>query len=231
MQSIIGLFDMNTVIGTVWGYKLSALELAGVLTGLICVWFTARENILCWPFGIANSICFFIMFYQLRLYSDMFLQVYFFITCVYGWWKWANPPSRAEANQKNELRISRMGKKNFAIAVGVTFLGAAAFGTLIKNIHIFWPSLFPVKAAFPYADSVVAVGSITAQLIMAWKKLENWIIWISIDVLATGIYFMKGINLVAIEYIVFAGIASYGLLGWKKELANYAHLAVKEAEE
>jgi len=218
---IAGLFDLNVTALTLLGYKLSYLELVGTLSGLACVWLTARENVWCWPVGIVNIAFFFVMFYQLRLYSDMFLQVYFLATSVYGWWKWTHPRTPEEANKRNELRISMIAAPSLLALLAVCAVSIAAFGALISNVHVLLPGLFPERAAFPYADSVVAVLSVAAQFIMARKKLECWLFWMAVDALALGIYFLKGVNLVAVEYFVFGCIALYGFLGWRKEHHSY----------
>jgi len=222
MDFVLGLFDLDVTLVTLLGYKLSYLELTGTVSGLACVWLTARENIWCWPVGIVNIACFFVMFFQLRLYSDMFLQVYFLATSVYGWWKWGHPRSPEEANRRNELRISLLKMKILLLLLAACLAASIGFGLFIKNIHTMLPSLFPERAAFPFADSVVAVLSVAAQFIMARKKLECWLFWIAVDALALVIYFLKGVNLVAIEYFVFGCIALYGFLGWKKEYRGYS---------
>lgn len=226
MEIITILYDMNTTLVTVLGYKLSVLEFAGTASGFACVWLTSREKILCWPVGIVNAIFFFLMFYQIRLYSDMFLQIYFFATSIYGWWKWTHPGSPEMANEKNELKITRLTGREFLITAAVIAVASLIMGALMASIHTLLPAYFPERAAYPYADSVVATASVVTQLVMARKKLECWVLWFFIDVLAVWIYLMKGINFVALEYGIFACIAVYGFLGWRRERAGYG-----EAEE
>lgn len=214
------LFDINHTLFTAWGYKVSPLELLGTSTGLACVWLTAREKVLCWPVGIANIVFFFVLFYQHRLYSDMFLQVYFLATSLYGWWKWTHP-APAEENRRHELRITRLRAGRLALIAAGCAIAVAALGTLVGRLHAIVPTVFPEPAAFPYADTAVAVASVAAQFIMARKKIECWLFWIGVDILATAIYFLKGINLLAIEYAVFGCIALYGFLGWRREMRSY----------
>lgn len=221
MGLVSRLFDLRFVLVEILGYRISYLEFLGTATGLACVWLTARERVWCWPVGMANAAFFFVMFFQLRLYSDMLLQVYYFATSVYGWWRWTHPRTPEEANQRRELRISVLPPAKLAALLAVCAVSTAAFGVFINNVHVLLPSLFPERAAFPFADSAVAVMSVVAQFIMARKKLECWLLWISVDALATGIYLLKGVNLLALEYLVFMGIALYGFLGWRRELEGY----------
>jgi len=76
--------SIENICCTLLGYSLSYVELVGTVTGLVSVWLAARANILTWPVGIINVLAFFILFYQVRLYSDMALQVYFLATTIYG---------------------------------------------------------------------------------------------------------------------------------------------------
>jgi nicotinamide mononucleotide transporter len=161
------------------------------------------------------------MFFQLRLYSDMFLQVYYFATSVYGWWHWTHPRTPEEANRQHQLKISILKPGDRLLLLAACMAASVGFGLFIKNIHALLPTLFPERAAFPFADSVVAVLSVAAQFIMARKKLECWLFWIAVDALAVVIYFLKGVNLVAIEYFVFGCIAFYGFLGWSREFQSY----------
>ena len=80
--------SLNQTLVEVLGYPLSFLELFGTLTGLVTVWLAARAHILTWPTGLINNLAFFLIFYQVQLYSDMLLQIYFFVISLYGWWYW-----------------------------------------------------------------------------------------------------------------------------------------------
>lgn len=213
--------DVSIPLITVWGYPLSGLELAGTLTGLACVWLTARERISCWPVGIINIVCFFFMFYQVHLYADMFLQVFFFVMSIYGWIKWANPRSPDEANSRNELRITSLAANRLAAVVAASAACGAAFGLLMSRLHLYIPALFPRPSAFPYLDSFIAVFSVTATILMAGKKLDCWYFWIFVDILAVFVYFLRGIKLVSLEYLVFGMLAAMGLFVWRREYAGY----------
>jgi nicotinamide mononucleotide transporter len=92
----------------------------------------------------------------------------------------------------------------------VTYL----FGSFAKNLHELFPTVFSLPSAFPYADSFVTVMSVAATFLMVEKKIECWILWIIVDVVATYLYFAKGIKFVGIEYLAFCFIAAFGLWGW-----------------
>lgn len=220
-EVISGFFDLKFVFVELLGYRLSYLEFLGTATGLACVWLTARESLWCWPLGMANAVFFFVMFHQLRLYPDMLLQVYYLATSAYGWWRWTHPLTPGEANRRRQLRISVLGSKGRVLLVAVCLASVISFGSFIGRVHLLLPRCFPEPAAFPFADSAVAVISVMAQFIMARKKLECWAMWMSVDALASTIYFLKGVNLLGLEYLIFLGIALYGFLGWGREYAGY----------
>lgn len=214
------LFDINYILITIWGYPLSLEELLGTLFGLWSVVLAAKGKVSNFPVGIINVIFFFAIFYQVQMYSDMLLQVYFFVISVYGWWKWLNPAPN-EAKDNLELKISvRNQKENLFLLMGIA-LGVVGMGTLVKNLNILLPAFFPQPAAFPYLDSFVAVASIAANYLLAKKKLESWVLWVVVDAFCTVLYYIKDIKLMSLEYLVFFFIASFGFYRWQKEYRSY----------
>jgi nicotinamide mononucleotide transporter len=206
------LFDIGNVAFSVLGYPVSYVELIGTLFGLISVRYASRANILTWPTGIINEVFLFILFFQVQLYADMFLQVYFFIVTIYGWYHW-----KTGTVEKKVTFLSVRGRLMWAMAA---VLGTVAFGYLFRNIHALLPAYFPTPAAYPFADSFVMVLSIIATVLLARKQIENWIFWITGDVVCVGLYFKKQIYFLSLEYLIFLGLASYGLYHWNKTLKH-----------
>ncbi|HPJ43635.1 MAG TPA: nicotinamide riboside transporter PnuC, partial [Spirochaetota bacterium] len=204
----MNFFDINYIMFHLPGYSVSAIEFIGTATGLICVICAAKERIISWPFGIINAIFFFILFYQARLYPDMMLQIYYLGTSVYGWWRWTHPRDESEADYKNELKVASIGNSGLIIIITAVIALAVLAGTGVERVHLWFPVIFPEPAAFPYADSFVAIMSVVAQVLLSLKKREAWVLWIIVDIVAAVIYMMKGIYLVSGEYIIFGLIAS-----------------------
>jgi len=200
--------DINHIVFTVMGYPLSYIELLGTLFGLISVYYASRGNVLTWPTGVINEVALAILFYQVQLYADMFLQVFFFVVTIFGWYHWKS--------NKADVPITRLKNKRlyiYSLAVGTGLLG-----TCIKNLPSWLPAYFPHPAAYPFIDSFVTVASILATILLAKKQLENWIFWIVVDVFSIGLYLVKGIYFLSIEYVIFLGLASWGLWQWHKKL-------------
>lgn len=213
-------FDINNIFFTALGHPVSYLEFFGTAAGAIAVWLSARANIWSWPIGIINVTLSFFLFYQVQLYPDMFLQIFFFITNLVGWWRWTNPQP-GEEDRKNELRVSWMPRKGLVAFFVITMTGTVAFGSFAGNLSELFPKIFSLPSAFPYLDSFVTVVSIIATYLMVQKKIECWLAWLLADVVATYLYFTKGIVLVGLEYFAFCLIAAFGFWRWRAEFKTY----------
>lgn len=204
----MGIFSIDYVVFHLGSYTVSLIELIGTLAGLISVWWAARANILTWPSGIVNATAFCLLFYQARLYSDAMLQVFFLVMTVYGWRNWAS------AGAAGPLPVSSLrNNTRILLAVGLV-AGALTWGLLMRNVHVWLPSLFPEPAALPLVDAFISLGSVLATFLLAQKKWESWLLWIMVDVASVFAYFYKGLGVVGVEYIVFLGIAAFGLRNW-----------------
>ncbi|MGC1241413.1 MAG: nicotinamide riboside transporter PnuC [Chryseosolibacter sp.] len=213
--------DIDKIFFEALGYPMSYLEFFGTLAGAVAIWLSAKANVWSWPVGIVNVILFFFLFYQVQLYPDMFLQVFFLVTNLLGWWRWTHP-EKSEEDRKHELRVSYMQPGQFVIIFLSGAAGTFLFGLFAENIHDIFPRIFSRPSAFPYLDSFVTVMSIMTTFLMINKKIESWILWIVIDTIATYMYFVKGIKFVALEYLLFCFIAAFGLWNWIREYRSYA---------
>jgi nicotinamide mononucleotide transporter len=217
----MNFFSIENIFFQILGYDLSYLEFTAVITGLIAIWLSARAHVWSWPIGIVNVTLAFFLYYQVQLYPDMFLQIFFFITNITGWWRWTHPKP-FEEDRKRELQVSFLGWKKFMVLVLIGICGTALLGSMASRLHEWFPGIFPLPSAYPYVDSFIMVMSITTTFYMIEKKIESWIIWIVVDVVATYLYFIKGVKFFAFEYLVFTVIASFGLWHWYREYKSYA---------
>jgi len=214
------LFDVHTELFHLLGYSMSYIEFFGVLTGLIAIWFSAKAHIWSWPVGIINVILSFILYYQVQLYPDMFLQSFFFVTNIIGWWRWSHPRPE-EADRKQELKVSYMKKTQLLFTLVTTIAGTILLGSFASRLHEWFPAVFSIPSAYPYVDSFIMVMSIITTFYMIQKKIECWVIWIIVDMVATWLYYIKGIKFYSLEYLIFTGIAAFGLWHWIKERRSY----------
>lgn len=212
----MNFFDINHIFFEFLGVKMSYLEFYATLTGLVAVIFSVRENVWSWVLGLANVVLAFMMFYQIQLYPDMFLQVFFFVTNIIGFWQWKFPKQQ-ESNARNELKISQLSLNQFAVYSLIGLVCTGILGTFAKNLSELIPQLFSKPSAFPYMDSFTTVMSIFATFLLIRKKVEAWWMWLAIDLISTYMYFVKDVKLYSLLYALFCVIALFGAISWTKE--------------
>ena len=215
IQIMYEFFSINNVFFTIWGYPMSYLEFFGTIFNLWCVWLVVKNNIWNWPIGIIGVVLFGFMFYQIRLYSDLLEQAYYLITGFYGWWAWAHLRNADQADAK-ELSIGHSALRSNLIYVAAIILGTAALGYFTANIHVYFKEYFPEPASFPYLDAFTTIMSFAATILMIYKKIECWYLWITIDIIGVWLYFAKDVKFVSILYFIFLILATRGLLSWRK---------------
>lgn len=183
---------------------VNLLEVLAVSLGLVNIVLVVRRSVWNYPFGLAMVTIYAWLFAQpdVRLYSDAGLQVFFFVVQLYGWWNW----SRAQT-QEGEVGVLRLSQRAAAAVLAFVVAATFAWGALMHRF---------TDAALPWWDAFIAMASISAQLLMARRYLENWILWIAVDVVAIGVYATKGLMLTAILYAIFLILSITGLLSWRK---------------
>lgn len=179
------------------------LEWCGVITGLLCVWLAAKNSIWNWPIACISVVIYVFIFFNGKLYSDAGLQVYFLIMNIYGWYYWSTNKNK---NVK-EAPIVNITKKEiiFSIVGIVVFTSALGF-TLFKK----------TDASFPFVDSFCTACSVIAQIFLARKVLQNWLIWIFVDIIYVSVYFSKELYATGLMYAIYIIIATIGYLDWRK---------------
>lgn len=213
-------FSIEHIAFTLWGTPVSYLELIGSIAGGVAVWLSARTSLWSWPIGILNVILFFFLFYQAQLYPDMFLQIFYLVTNIVGWWRWARP-REGEEDLKKELKVSYMTRKQLILASSIGIVGTIALGMMASRLHEWFPSVFSLPSAAPFQDSFITVVSILAQYWMMHKKVECWIMWLLVDILATYVYFNRDLLVGSMLYFIFCGLAIYALWNWSREYKGY----------
>jgi nicotinamide mononucleotide transporter len=187
---------------------MTALELVAAAFGVACVWLYSRQSIWSWPAGLVQVVLFIWIFYEARLYSDVILHLVYVGLCSYGWWYWA-----AGGSHHHPLRIRRLGVFGLILSAGVAVVGTATLGFAMDRY---------TDADLAYWDATTTVLSLIAQFLIAKKILENWLVWIVVDVLAIGIYAVKGLYVTSALYCVFLCLAVYGWMTWIKALRGAA---------
>lgn len=211
----MSLLSIDSVMFSVWGYPMSYIEFFGTIFNLWCVWLAAKRNVLTWPVGIVGIILYFFLFYQIRLYSDLFEQAYFFVISFWGWWVWSQGKKKEEPVSVTRGTL----KSNITYAAAIAVFSLAA-GYLMSHIHEYLPTLFPEAASFPYLDAFTTVMSFVATIMMARRKFECWYLWILVDIIGVWLYYSKGVRFIAAEYLIFLVMAVQGFITWRREAAT-----------
>lgn len=183
---------------------MSIPEIIGVITGLLCVWLTVRQNIWCWPVGIVSCVAFAILFWQIKLYIDMGLQFFFIVVSLQAWSLWLHGGPNHSRLPVTQLTSAQKVWLGIAVVLCVLTLG-----TIFDRY---------TDASLPFLDALASGASVPAQILLMRKKLESWYMWFVIDVLYVGIYIYKEVYLTAGLYVLFLGLAVAGLIEWKKTL-------------
>jgi len=183
------------------------MEFTGLVSGLLCVWLLIRQNVWTFPIGLVYAVVSVVVFFEARLYADVLLSGYYVLMNGYGWYYWLYGGTRTRltggALEEDTLPVSRTPLLTGVVLGGLT---AAAIGGMG------WFFDTQTDAAFPYWDSATTCMSFAAMWMTARKYIENWIIWLIVDVIATAIYYLKDIQFYAILYGVYLGMA---ILGWR----------------
>lgn len=184
---------------------MNTLELIGFAFGIIGVFMTLKENILCFPTGLINVGVSCVLFYEQHLFADTLQQLVYIPILIYGWYKW----KFKTATEKT--LISSLTRKEIWNYSAITLVFAGTLGYILRNHS---------SASLPWIDSAATSASFLAQFLIARKKIENWIIWIAVNMLYIGIYLYKDLPLYALLFSVYLALALSGYATWKKQLST-----------
>ncbi len=178
------------------------IEITAVLCGLANIVLLIQRSIWNYLFGIIMVTLYAKIFYEYQLYSDAILQIYFFVFQIYGFYYWFNGKADDGKVIVNYLP-TRVYKFYFLIALS----GWLSWSFLMGRY---------TDASFPYWDGAIAVLSMVAQFLLSRRHIENWYLWIVVDLLAIGLFITKDLGPTAALYVVFLVLSVLGLLGWQK---------------
>ena len=190
---------------------MTTLEWVAAGLGVINVGLLVRRSIWNYPFALAMVTMYFFVFYEAELYSEMLLQVFFFAVNLYGWWHWQNAK-----RETGEVLVGLLPVRDRLIWAAGTVAASLAWG---MAMHRF------TDAAYPFIDAFVAGASISAQILLARRKLENWPVWILVDVVAIGLYWSRGLHYTAGLYVLLLLLSIAGFIDWRRKLAEQGRAA------
>lgn len=188
------------------------LEIASVVFNLLYVIFAMREHVLCWLFGFLGAVLSVWLFMDERLYADTFLNSFYAVVSVYGYWQW-----KWGGNSKSALKVSFTPLRIHLLMFATGLAGSVA---------VWWILITYTDDPFPIFDAVLTVFSFTSTWMVAKKYLSNWIYWIVIDGAYVYLYELKLLHYYAILSVIYVGLSVAGFIEWKKGMTTTQNSAV-----
>ncbi len=174
-------------------------EIIALITGVLGVVLTIKQTIWCWPVALISVVIIIVSLFKMNLYGDMCLNIFYFFSGIYGWIYW-------KQNQNKTFQILKTPVKLIIPLVLITVAQTATYYYILKYF----------KSDFPLADSILTACSVTCTYMMTKKWLENWIIWVLIDLAYVFLYLAKDSLIYAILLGFMSFVALYGFFSWKK---------------
>lgn len=188
---------------TLWGSPTTWLEVAGFVLSIWMVMCNMRVDPLGWPLAIASSLLYALLFAHSKLYGEASLQLFFVAVAGWGWWQWL----RGRGSDGTALKVHRMTQRQALVAGSLTLAA--------------WPVLAVALARFtdsdvPWLDALPTVGSIAGQFLLGRKLIENWPVWLAVNLASVALFSVKALWLTAVLYAVFAILSVAGWRAWNK---------------
>ena len=188
---------------TLWGSPATWLELLAFVLALAMVVCNLRVNPLGWPLAMASSLLYALLFADSRLYGEASLQLFFIAIAGWGWWQWL----RGQGGDGQALRVR-------------TMTNIQRWRALIATLAA-WPLLAlwldrGTDSDVPWLDALATVASVTGQLMLGRKLVENWPVWLAVNVFSVGLFAYKGLWLTALLYALFAVLSVVGWRAWSR---------------
>ncbi|MFA6811591.1 MAG: nicotinamide riboside transporter PnuC [Bacteroidaceae bacterium] len=201
---------------------MNYLELIGSIIGLIYLWLEYKVSIYLWIVGIIMPAIYIFIYYKAGLYADFGINIYYLFASVYGWIMWTygdkfckkrDKDISGNDKKKEMLPISSM-KLRYYMPLTITFI--------VTFFVIAWILINYTNSNVPYLDSFTTALSIVGMWMLAKKNIEQWIAWVAVDGVSTGLYIYKGLYFTSILYGIYTIMAIFGYFKWKKLMKQEA---------
>lgn len=183
---------------------MQTLEIVAVAFGVLSVWLSTREHIASWPTALVNTALYLVIFQRAQIYANSALQGVYFVLSCYGWYAW-----KYGGATRTGVVVTRTSARLALLLAGIAVTAAITLGAGLARY---------TDAALPWLDAGTTAVSLVAQWMMTRKLLENWLIWIAVDVVYIGMYFSQGLRLTAGLYAAFLVLATLGFFSWRTSL-------------
>ena len=189
------------------------LEIIAVVFGFVAIWLAAKGKVVNFGIGLVNCVLYGILFGREGLYSGMILQGIYFVINLYGLYSWRKPKVEVD----KELKVMWLTAKERAMVVVVIAVTGVLWGMGVKWGAQLLPENIQ-EPQYPLVDAILTTASVVAQILLTRKKIDNWVIWVIVDVVYIGLFLMVGMYWTAGLYVVYTGIAVNAVKMWNEEL-------------
>ena len=193
----------NGLVQTTW------IEAIAVISGIVSVWYSRKENILVFPTGLLNTTIYIYLSLKGHLLGEASVNLYYTIMSLYGWYLWTR---KNQTNQEFILQITNSNTKERI----QQFLFFAAVYAIIYFALVYLRKSFAPEA-IPWADALASASAYTAMWLMAKKKVESWFWWVLTNIASIPLYFIKGYTFTSVQFIVLLILAIAGWIEWSKK--------------
>lgn len=178
------------------------IEITGAFVGLLYLWLEYKASIYLWFVGIVMPLIYIYVFYRAGLYADMGINVYYLLAGLYGWILWMR-----KSGSSSERRISHTPLKLIFPLIGIFAFVFAGIAFLLLRF---------TDSTVPYADAFITALSIVAMWMLAYKYLEQWLVWLVVDIVSCILFIYKGLYPTTVLYGLYSVIAVFGYFKWRK---------------
>ena len=193
---------------TLWASPVSWLEIVAFVLSILMVLCNLRVNVAGWPLAIASSLLYALLFADSRLYGEASLQIFFVAVAGWGWWQWL----RGSGDDGQALQVHRLDNRWRWTVRALTLAAWPAVGLLLRQA---------TDSDVPYLDALPTVASVTGQILLGRKLVENWAVWLVVNVFSVGLFAFKGLWLTVLLYALFAALSALGWRAWQALLPTH----------
>ena len=184
---------------------LTWLEIVAVAFALAYLLLAIRQSLWCWPAALISVALSMVLFYEVQLYMESALQIFYFAMGIYGWVQWQRGGETGTGVEVHWWRPA-----THVVTLALILVLTAAFGWFLN-----WRA---PDAAWPYLDSFTTVGAIVTTYMVARKVIENWIYWLVIDSVSIFLYLDRGLPLYAALYGLYLVMIVIGFWSWYRSI-------------
>ena len=189
------------------GAPITWLEIWAFVLALACIVCNVLEIHWGWPLAFVSSALYAWLFVASKLYGEGGVQLFFAGTAVWGWWQWLFGRRKDERGALEPLVIAKLGACARVVTLCGWLLAWPATGFLLARI---------TDTDVPFLDAFPTVGSVIGQILLGRKFIENWLVWVVVNLASVGLFSYKGLWLTALLYVIFALLAVVGWMRWAR---------------